>query len=218
MRDRYRIHCAIFLLKNEARYWGKGTKTGVELRSTSWETFKQLFFEKYFSKIVRARKLKEFLDLKQGSSVAKYARRFEQGCLYAPFIARDESEKIGHFIRGLNPIIRRDFHLTSATTLYEVVDRALAAEQDELEIRQWRVPQSSSSRPWKKRNTAQTKGKPEAKLCKKRLIILIKHHRHFIYHHHFYYIFSHFFLILESLGFSGIFQETRFQILSGNFN
>lgn len=42
------------------------TKAGLELENTTWEAFKVLFFEMYFSKNVRAQKLNEFLDLKQG--------------------------------------------------------------------------------------------------------------------------------------------------------
>lgn len=174
MNDRDRIHCALFLLKNEARHWWEGTKASVQLDNTTWEAFKQLFFEKYFSQTVRARKLKEFLDIRQTSPVADYARRFEQGCLYAAFMTRDEKEKTNHFLRGLNPIIRRDVRFTSNASFREVVDRALTAEQDELEIRQGRVPHLASSQPHKKPNLAQNKGKqiiqkakPVCPKCKK---------------------------------------------------
>lgn len=44
MSDRDIIYCALFLMKNEARHWWEGTKTGVELANTTWETFKTLFF------------------------------------------------------------------------------------------------------------------------------------------------------------------------------
>ncbi|XP_012838060.1 PREDICTED: uncharacterized protein LOC105958603 [Erythranthe guttata] len=67
MNDSDRIHCALFLLKNEARNWWEGAKSGIDLANTTWEAFKVLFFEKYFSKNVRAQKLKEFLELKQGT-------------------------------------------------------------------------------------------------------------------------------------------------------
>lgn len=66
MNDRDRLHYALFLLKNGARQWWEETKAGLELENTTWEAFKVLFFEMYFSKNVRAQKLNEFLDLKQG--------------------------------------------------------------------------------------------------------------------------------------------------------
>lgn len=95
--------------------------------------------------------------------MTEYTRRFEQGCVYAHFIAKDENEKVNHYLRGVNPIIRRDIHLTSASTFRGVVDKALEAEQDELDVRQWRSPPSISPQPWKKANTAQQKGKQLAK-------------------------------------------------------
>ncbi|XP_012850947.1 PREDICTED: uncharacterized protein LOC105970658 [Erythranthe guttata] len=109
MTDQDRVHCAIFLLRNEARHWWEGIKEGVNLENLSWDNFKIQFFEKYFSKDVRAHKLREFLELRQGDlSMIEYIRRFERGCLYAPFIARDNEEKKNHFIRGLQPDRRRD--------------------------------------------------------------------------------------------------------------
>lgn len=94
------------------------------------------------------------------------ARKFEQGFLYASFIAKDEREKTSHFLWGLNPVIRRDVHLTSASTFRAVVDNVLGAEHDEAEIRQWRSPQGASNRPWKKLNAAPTKKNQAAKPAK----------------------------------------------------
>lgn len=90
-------------------------------------------------------------------SFDEFARRFEQRCLYASFIAKDDNEKIGHFIRGLNPVNRRDdVHLASISIFRSTVDKALGTEQDEIEIRQWRPLQNASSRLWKL-NTTPTK-------------------------------------------------------------
>ncbi|XP_012828509.1 PREDICTED: uncharacterized protein LOC105949736 [Erythranthe guttata] len=138
MKDSDRIHCALFLLKNEARNWWEGAKNGIDLANTTWEAFKVLFFEKYFSKNVRAQKLKEFLELKGNLPVAEFTHRFEQGSLYAPFISKDDTEKMNHYLRRLSPVIKRDVRLISASTFYGVVDKALKASQDEVEIGQWR--------------------------------------------------------------------------------
>ncbi|XP_012852513.1 PREDICTED: uncharacterized protein LOC105972115 [Erythranthe guttata] len=136
MNDSDRIHCALFSSKNESRNWWECAKSGIDLANTTWEAFKVIFFEKYFSKNVRAQKLKEFLELKEGNlTVAEFTRRFEQGSLYAPFISKGDTEKMNHYLRGLNPIIKRDVRLTSASTFRGVVDKALEAEQDEMEIR-----------------------------------------------------------------------------------
>ncbi|XP_012850982.1 PREDICTED: uncharacterized protein LOC105970696 [Erythranthe guttata] len=162
MSDQDRIHCSLFLLKNEARHWWEGTKEGIDLTNTTWSAFKILFFEKYFSKNLRAQKLKEFLELKQGNmSVPEYVRRFEQGCLYAPFISRDADEKANHFIRGLNPVIQRDVRMSSVTTFRKIVDKALEADQAEQEIRQSRSVPPATTHKWKRPHPgpSQNKGK-----------------------------------------------------------
>ncbi|XP_012845769.1 PREDICTED: uncharacterized protein LOC105965752 [Erythranthe guttata] len=153
MTDRDRVHCAIFLLRNEARHWWEGIKEGTNLETLPWTDFKVQFFEKYFSKDVRAHKLKEFLELRQGDlPMIEYIRRFERGCLYAPFIARDAEEKKNHFIRGLQPEIRRDIRMSDASTFRQLVDKALMAAQDEQDIQNSRRPQGVTQRPWKKNN------------------------------------------------------------------
>ncbi|XP_012836320.1 PREDICTED: uncharacterized protein LOC105956953 [Erythranthe guttata] len=160
MTDRDRVHCALFLLRNEARHWWEGVKEGVDLDTIQWTDFKLQFFEKYFSKDVRAHKLKEFLELRQGElPMLEYIRRFERGCLYAPFIARDPEEKKNHFIRGLQPEIRRDIRMSDASTFRQLVDKALMAAQDEKEIQQNRRSQGTSQCPWKKPNVGNHKFK-----------------------------------------------------------
>ncbi|XP_012841508.1 PREDICTED: uncharacterized protein LOC105961790 [Erythranthe guttata] len=122
MTDRDRVHCAI------ARHWWEGIKEGTNLETLPWTDFKIQFFEKYFSKDVRAHKLEEFLELRQGDlPMIEYIRRFERGCLYASFIARDAEEKKNHFIRGLQPEIRRDIRMSDASTFRQIVDKALMA-------------------------------------------------------------------------------------------
>ncbi|XP_012830024.1 PREDICTED: uncharacterized protein LOC105951179 [Erythranthe guttata] len=141
MTDRDRVHCAILLLRNEARHWWEGIKEGTNLETLPWTDFKVQFFEKYFSKDVRAHKLKEFLELSQGDlPMIEYIRSFERGCLYDPFIARDAEEKKNHFIRGLQPEIRRDIRMSDASTFRQLVDKALMAAQDERDIQTSRRP------------------------------------------------------------------------------
>ncbi|XP_012846763.1 PREDICTED: uncharacterized protein LOC105966725, partial [Erythranthe guttata] len=153
MTDRDRVHCAICLLRNEARHWWEGIKEGTNLETLPWTYFKVQFFEKYFSKDVRAHKLKEFLELRQGDlPMIEYIRRFERSCLYAPFIARDAEEKKNHFIRGLQPEIRRDIRMSDASTFRQLVDKALMAAQDEGEIQNKRRATPNFQCPWKKNN------------------------------------------------------------------
>ncbi|XP_073045999.1 uncharacterized protein [Primulina eburnea] len=83
--------------------------------------------------------------------------KFEEGCQFAPYISKDDTEKGEHFLRGLRAEIKRDVRMSKATTYKEIVEKALMAEQDEKEIgierqlrRQSFPPKShSSSQGWK---------------------------------------------------------------------
>ncbi|KAI3452725.1 hypothetical protein Pfo_009389 [Paulownia fortunei] len=119
--DAEKVLCAIFLLKKDARTWWEGAKLAVNMEELTWERFKTIFYDKYFTRDARSLRVKEFLELKQGAmSVCDYVRKFEQGCKYVPYIARDNNEKMDHFLRGLNPEIRRDVRMSSVTEFREL--------------------------------------------------------------------------------------------------
>ncbi|KAJ6751883.1 hypothetical protein OIU85_002313 [Salix viminalis] len=84
-----------------------------------------MFYNKYFMADVKARKIQDFLELKQnGMSVGEYVRRFEQGCRFVPFIAEDENLKKNRFLIGLNPRVRSMVRMSAANTFSEMVDKA----------------------------------------------------------------------------------------------
>ncbi|XP_073313470.1 uncharacterized protein [Primulina huaijiensis] len=123
------------MLVKAARIWWEATKVTVNVRQLKWEEFKELFYAKYFSREVKAKKVKEFLELRQDSlSVAEYTLKFEEGCVFVPFIAENDKVEGEHFLRGLKPEIRRDVHMAKVITYQDIVERALLAEHDEQEI------------------------------------------------------------------------------------
>ncbi|XP_073064083.1 uncharacterized protein [Primulina eburnea] len=133
--DRDRVSCTVFMLVKAARIWWEATKVTVNVRELKWEEFKELFYAKYFSREVKAKKVKEFLELRQDSlSVAEYTLKFEEGCMFVPFIAENDKDKGEHFLRGLKPEIRRDVHMAKVITYQDIVERALLAEHDEQKI------------------------------------------------------------------------------------
>ncbi|XP_073056885.1 uncharacterized protein [Primulina eburnea] len=96
---------------------------------------RELFYDKYFSTDVKTRKVKEFLELNQGNlNVNDYILKFEEGCLFVPFIASNDKDRGEHFMRGLRAELRRDVRMSKAATYKEIVEKALLAEQDEKEI------------------------------------------------------------------------------------
>ncbi|XP_075473373.1 uncharacterized protein LOC142504383 [Primulina tabacum] len=133
--DKDRVSCAVFLLTKTARIWWEATKVAINVQTLKWNEFKDLFYDKYFPSDVKARKVKEFLELKQGTmSMNDYILKFEEGCLFVPFIASNDKDRAEHFMRGLRAEIRRDVRMSKANSYKEIVEKALMAEYDEKEI------------------------------------------------------------------------------------
>ncbi|XP_075521454.1 uncharacterized protein LOC142554675 [Primulina tabacum] len=123
------------MLVKASRIWWEATKVTVNVQELKWNEFKDLFYAKYFSSEVKAKKVKEFLELRQDAlSVTEYTLKFEEGCVFVPFIAENDKDKGEHFLRGLKPEIRRDVHVYKVVTYQDIVERALLAEHDEQEI------------------------------------------------------------------------------------
>ncbi|KAG8386811.1 hypothetical protein BUALT_Bualt03G0187600 [Buddleja alternifolia] len=185
INDADKVLCAIFLLKKEVRIWWEGAKLAVDMETLTWDRFKVIFYDKYFTRDARSLKVKEFLELKQGNmTVCAYVRKFEEGCRYVPYIARDNTEKIDHFLRGLKPEIRRDVRISSADQFREIVDKALMVDLDEKEIQksyqqkrqmftprnptQWKKPEQKPSQGNDKRpRVGQTSNATEKPKCTK---------------------------------------------------
>ncbi|XP_075475637.1 uncharacterized protein LOC142508032 [Primulina tabacum] len=133
--DQEKVRCAVFMLVKAARIWWEATKVTVNVQELKWNEFKDLFYAKYFSSEVKAKKVKEFLELRQDAlSVTEYTLKFEEGCVFVPFIAENDKDKGEHFLRGLKPEIRRDEHMSKVVTYQDIVEKALLAEHDEQEI------------------------------------------------------------------------------------
>ncbi|XP_075478818.1 uncharacterized protein LOC142519671 [Primulina tabacum] len=96
---------------------------------------RELFYDKYFSTDVKTQKVKEFLELKQGNlNVNDYILKFDEGCLFIPFINSNYKDRGEHFMRGLRAEIRRDLRMSKDATYKEIVEKALLVEHDEKEI------------------------------------------------------------------------------------
>ncbi|XP_073275425.1 uncharacterized protein [Primulina huaijiensis] len=109
MADADRVRCTINLLKGAASLWWEGAERGVNMATLTWEEFKRVFYDKYFTSDVRSRLKREFMSLRQGDC--------------------DAAEKLRHFLDGLRPTIRRDVMLGDPTDYTTAVSRAVRAEQ-----------------------------------------------------------------------------------------
>ncbi|XP_073313467.1 uncharacterized protein [Primulina huaijiensis] len=131
MTDADRVSCIIYQLKGDASLWWEGAERGVNLATLTWEEFKRVFYNTYFTSDVRSRLKREFMTLCQGdSSVAEFVQKFDRGCHFVPFlIANDVAEKLLHFFDGLRPTIGRDMMLTDPTDYTTAVAKVFRAEQ-----------------------------------------------------------------------------------------
>ncbi|KAH1261894.1 hypothetical protein GmHk_02G004646 [Glycine max] len=95
-----------YTLVEEAEYWWENTRQCLEAKGqvVTWEVFKRVFLEKYFSEDIRNKKEMEFLELKQGNIiVVEYAAKFKEMVRYFPhYQGRDSgSSKCVKFLNGL---------------------------------------------------------------------------------------------------------------------
>ncbi|XP_073121413.1 uncharacterized protein [Henckelia pumila] len=133
--DADRVRCMTFLLKDDAVLWFEGMEQTVDVATLTWEAFKTLFNEKYFTAEVRAQLKKEFMSLRQGDlTVSEYVRKFERGCHFVQLIGNDEAEKFQHFVTCLRPHFYRDMTMAEPVDYATVVRKALMSEQSLKEI------------------------------------------------------------------------------------
>ncbi|XP_073138668.1 uncharacterized protein [Henckelia pumila] len=128
--DADRVRCMTFLLKDDAALWFEGVEKTVDVTTLTWEEFKTLFYEKYFTAEVRAQMKKEFMSLRQGDlTVSEFVRKFERGCHFVPLIGNDKAEKLQHFVACLRPTIRRDVMMVEPVDYAAAVRKAMRSEQ-----------------------------------------------------------------------------------------
>ncbi|XP_073133527.1 uncharacterized protein [Henckelia pumila] len=131
LTDADRVRCAIFMFRDDARVWWQGARSAVDMTTLTWNGFKDVFYEKYFTISTRTRLAIEFLELHQGSmSIAEYVKKFERGRYFVPMISGNAVEELKHFMEGLNATIRRDVRLSGAQTYRAAVDEAMLSEKD----------------------------------------------------------------------------------------
>ncbi|KAG6487509.1 hypothetical protein ZIOFF_056096 [Zingiber officinale] len=79
------------------------------METLTWEEFKKIFYDKYFTPDVQARPKREFRNLRQRDmSVAEYVKKFDRSCHFFPLIVDNPVEKLQYFLDSLSPAIRRD--------------------------------------------------------------------------------------------------------------
>ncbi|XP_073153083.1 uncharacterized protein [Henckelia pumila] len=128
--DEDRFRCMTFFLKDDAALWFEGVEKTVDVTTLTWEAFKTLFYEKYYTPEVRAQLKKEFMSLRQGDmTVSEFVWKFERNCHFVPLIGNDEAEKLQHFVACQRPNIRRDAMMVEPVDYAAAIKKAMRSEQ-----------------------------------------------------------------------------------------
>ena len=132
-----KVICASFMLRGNAGHWWDTMRSIEDITVMTWDRFKDLFQNKYFTAPVCAIKMNEFIQLRQGTmTVGEYIRKFEQLSRFATHMVNTDALKVERFLEGLRPELYRDVNMAGiqGVTYSQVAERALVAEQAELRI------------------------------------------------------------------------------------
>ena len=103
----------------------------------TWERFKELLRNKYFTVPIRAMKMNKFIQLRQGAmTVGDYIKKFKQLSRFATHMINTDVLKVERFLEGLRLELYRNVNMVGiqGVTYSQIAERALVVEQAELRI------------------------------------------------------------------------------------
>ena len=117
-------------LRGEALMWWEHHKSmllpGQEL---TWDEFKQAFKEHHIPRGLMDRKMRELLNLKQGSdTVYEYSQKFNSLCQYGGHHVDSDANKVKRFREGLNGDLYERLNLFEPNNYHDLVNKAISQE------------------------------------------------------------------------------------------
>ncbi|XP_059663522.1 uncharacterized protein LOC132309208 [Cornus florida] len=129
--DKLKITLATYNFIGDAEIWWKIVSHTYNLDTMTYDTFKKLYYEKYFLAPKQRELNKEFDGLKQGNmTVTEYKNKFTSLLRFTPGIANDEEGKIKKFVDGLDLTIRPIIAASEPIEYAKVVQKALVVEAE----------------------------------------------------------------------------------------
>ena len=96
------IRLEIFQLKGESQVWWDWVKASRDLEAMTWEDFHELFMEKYFPVSFLHAKVREFLELRQGTMIVlEYMAKFIELPHFVDDYVATDMAKVRKFEDGL---------------------------------------------------------------------------------------------------------------------
>ncbi|XP_022865717.1 uncharacterized protein LOC111385546 [Olea europaea var. sylvestris] len=92
-----------------ARHWWDTMSSIEDVNTMTWDRFKELFRNKYFTAPVQVMKMNEFIQLRQGGmTVGEYIHKFEQLSRFTTHMINTDALKVERFLEGLRPELYTD--------------------------------------------------------------------------------------------------------------
>ncbi|XP_059650034.1 uncharacterized protein LOC132295762 [Cornus florida] len=129
--DKLKIVLTTYNFVRDAEIWWKTISHIHNLDTMTYDTFKKLYYEKYFPAPKRKELKKEFDGLRQGNmTVTEYENKFTSLLRFALGIANDKEGKIEKFVDGLDLTIRPIMAASKPTDYAKTVRKALVVEAE----------------------------------------------------------------------------------------
>lgn len=122
------------LPSRSSKKWRASEKVAIVVNATSWSAFQETFRMNFFSQTFLDSQRQEFLGIMQaGRLVSSYLAKYERLAAMFPEIVSTKRARSQHFIRGLDPFIKRQLFtapfITSAALRIEVGEEEIILEE-----------------------------------------------------------------------------------------
>ncbi|XP_059654581.1 uncharacterized protein LOC132301335 [Cornus florida] len=129
--NKLKITLVTYNFVGDAEIWWKTISHTHNLDTMTYDTFKKLYYEKYFPAPKWRELKKEFDGLKQGNmTVTEYKNKFTSLLRFVPGIANDEERKIEKFVDGLDLTIRPIVTASEQTEYAKAVRKGLVVKAE----------------------------------------------------------------------------------------
>ncbi|XP_059635553.1 uncharacterized protein LOC132277728 [Cornus florida] len=150
MDDHLKIIIATYKFSKEAKFWWKSVTNQYKIEEMSWDTFKELFYEKYFFAPKRWKLKDQFISLIQGNMlVTEYENKFTSFSRFTPEMVSNEVDKVRKFVSRLDYKMRPLVTTQGIKVYSKAVERALILEAEakdkDARKEQWKQKRNAES-------------------------------------------------------------------------
>ncbi|KAL3749225.1 hypothetical protein ACJRO7_010338 [Eucalyptus globulus] len=131
-----KVALAVYQLEGNVETWWQAARDTVFREGVvlEWNTFLEVFNDKYFSEATREVKMAEFQRLHQGTmTIDQYEVKFTELSRYAPELVKNPVNQVRRFRDGLRPDLRSSLILLNLRNYNDLYKRVQMIERDQNE-------------------------------------------------------------------------------------